>query len=351
VDADDRNSPLFLNNEGFTAAPFPARHLIDIDSYNFHIDGKKGLSLISQLGCPFMCGFCSGRNSPTFRKIRTRTIENVMAEIEQMHKTWGIEAFTFYDDELNVTKTLPNLLRLLIGYQEKHGVKFNLRGCIKSELFNEEQAELMYQAGFKKLLVGFESGSPRILDNINKRATLDDNTRCIEIGRKYGIELKALMSIGHPGESRETIDETKYWLKEVRPSEFDVTIITVIPGSPYYDDATLVSTGGPIGADTVSDGDNVWMYQAPRSKDKLYSIEVDNLVEFEYYKGIPGEYNAFVFTDFLSRQDLVKYRDEIDVGITKFLGHKRNTSVEARLYEHSMGMLPNFILRSSGDKI
>ena len=32
-----------------------------------------------------------------------------MAEIELMHKTWGTEAFTFYDDELNVTKTLPSL--------------------------------------------------------------------------------------------------------------------------------------------------------------------------------------------------------------------------------------------------
>jgi len=350
VDADDRNSPLFLSNEGFTKTPFPARHLIDIDSYNFHIEGKKGLSLIGQLGCPFMCGFCSGRNSPTFRKIRTRSIDNVMAEIQQMHKTWGIEAFTFYDDELNVTKTLPDLLRLLIGYQKKHNTKFNFRGCIKSELFNEEQAELMYEAGFKKLLVGFESGSPKILDNINKRASMEDNTRCIEIGRKYGIELKALMSIGHPGESKETIDETKRWLKEVRPSEFDVTIITVIPGSPYYDDASLVSYGGCVGADIVDQDDNVWVYQAPRTKDKLYSIEVDNLVEFEYYKGIPGEYNAFVFTDFLSRKDLVRYRDEIDIEITKFLGHTRNTSIEARLYEHSMGMLPNFILRSSSAK-
>tara|TARA_Y100000310_G_scaffold336181_1_gene420053 strand:+ start:579 stop:2120 length:1542 start_codon:yes stop_codon:yes gene_type:complete len=349
VDADDRKSPLFLSNQGFTETPFPARHLVDIDSYNFHIEGKKGLSLIGQLGCPFQCGFCSGRNSPTFRKIRTRAVSNVLAEIEHMHKTWRIEAYTFYDDELNVTKTLPDMLRSLIDYQRKHDVQFNLRGCIKAELFKEEHAELMSEAGFRKLLVGFESGSPRILDNINKRSTREDNTRCLEIGRKYGIELKALMSIGHPGESRETIEETKYWLKEVKPEEFDVTIITVIPGSPYYDDAKLIGAHGTIGADHVGADENVYMYEAPRTNDKLYSIEVDNLSEFEYYKGIPGEYNAFVFTNYLSRQDLVKYRDELDVEVTKFLGHTRNMSVEAQLYEHSMGMLPNFILRSSGE--
>ena len=350
VDADDKKSDLFMSNQQFTDTPFPARHLVDVDSYNFHIEGKKALTLIGQLGCPFMCGFCSGRNSPTFRKIRTRSVENIMEEMEFMHKTWGVEGFTFYDDELNVNKKLPDLLRLIIDYQNKNKVKFNLRGCIKSELLTEEQAELMSEAGFRKLLVGFESGSPRILDNINKRASLEDNTKCIEIGRKYGIELKALMSIGHPGESQETIKETKLWLKDVKPEEFDVTIITVIPGSPYYDDAELVKGTLNIGADKVLEGENVWAYKTSHTKgysDVLYSIEVDNLKEFEYYKGIPGEYNAFVFTDFLSRKDLVNYRDEIDTEVTKFLGHTRNMSVEAQLYEHSMGMLPNTILRSS----
>ena len=348
VDADDINSDLFLSDEGFTETPFPARHLVDLDSYNFHIEGKKALTLIGQLGCPFMCGFCSGRNSPTFRKIRTRDIHNIMAEIELMHKTWGIEAFTFYDDELNVTKTLPSLLKLLINYQKRNKVKFNLRGCIKSQLFNEEQAELMHEAGFKKLLVGFESGSPLILDNINKKATREQNSHCMDIGRKYNIEMKALMSIGHPGESKKTLDETTYWLKHEKPEEFDITIITVIPGSPYYDDAVLVTDGSYNTTEKdIQPHENVYAYTHKKNKDKLYSIEVDNLSEFEYYKGIPGEYNAFVFTDHLSRKDLVRYRDEMDLDITKFLGHTRNLSVEAQLYEHSMGMLPNFILRST----
>lgn len=350
VDADDMKSELFLSNQGFTDTPFPARHLVDIESYNFQIEGKKGLSLIGQLGCPFMCGFCSGRNSPTFRKIRTRDIDNVMAELDQMYQTWGIEAFTFYDDELNVNKSFPDLLRLIIDYQKKNSVQFKLRGCLKSELFTEEQAELMSEAGFRKVLVGFESGDPRILLNIRKNATREQNTRCIEIGRKHGIEIKALMSIGHPGESSDTIKETKDWLREVEPEEFDVTIITVIPGSPYYDDAVLVEQNGAVGADNeIAESDNVYAFSARKTEDKLYSIEVNNFVDFEYYKGIPGEYNAFVFTDYLSRKDLVRYRDEIDNEITKCLGHTRNDSIESQLYEHSMGMIPNFILKSSSN--
>lgn len=180
-----------------------------------------------------------------------------------------------------------------------------------------------------------------------KKATREDNSRCIELGRKHGLQSKALMSIGHAGESWESIQETKDWLKEIKPDEFDVTIITVIPGSPYYDDARLIENTGNIGADKIDSDKNVYMFEARNTKDKLYSIEVDNLVEFEYYKGIPGEYNAFVFTDHLSRKDLVTCRDEIDEEVVQFLGHTRDMSVEAQLYEHSMGMLPNFILRSS----
>ena len=50
VDADDMKSELFLSNQGFTDTPFPARHLVDIESYNFQIEGKKGLSLINKAG-------------------------------------------------------------------------------------------------------------------------------------------------------------------------------------------------------------------------------------------------------------------------------------------------------------
>src|SRR4030095_3485421 len=84
------------------------------------------------------------------------------------------------------------------------------------------------------------SGSPRILHNINKKATREDNTRCMEIARRHDLKVKALMSIGHPGESSETVRDTRDWLMEVKPDDFDVTIITTYPGCEYYDSAVPV---------------------------------------------------------------------------------------------------------------
>ena len=100
----------------------------------------------------------------------------------------------------------------IIDYQEKNGVEFHLRGFVKAELFNDEQARAMRRAGFRWLLTGFESGDDRILTNIRKNATRDDNTRCIETAKKNGLKVKALMSVGHAGESHESIENTKKWL-------------------------------------------------------------------------------------------------------------------------------------------
>ena len=73
IDADDPKSPLWQTSADFEISPLPARHLVDVKSYHYEVDGEPALSMISQLGCPFECGFCGGRLSPMLRRIRTRT--------------------------------------------------------------------------------------------------------------------------------------------------------------------------------------------------------------------------------------------------------------------------------------
>jgi len=340
IDADIPKDILFLDNKRLNELPFPARHLVDVNSYHYHIDGVRALSMIAQLGCPFECGFCGGRASPFLRKIRTRTSENIVAEMKHMFEKYGIRGFMMYDDELNVNKKIVELMNLIAKTQEDLGVEFRLRGFIKSELFTEEQAEAMYGAGFRWILVGFESGSPKILENINKKATRDENTRCFEIARRHGLKVKALMSIGHPGESNETVMDTRDWLLQIKPEDFDVTIITTYPGTPYYDYA--------IPHETES---GIWVYTFEKTGDKLYSKEVDYRTTADYYKGNPeGGYKSFVYTDHLSPEQLVELRDFVEKDVREKLNIPFNPSAAAIRYEHSMGQmgrLPPNILRST----
>lgn len=333
IDADDPKTALFLSPNKLASVPFPARHLVDVSSYHYEIDGLPATSLIGQLGCPFECGFCGGRYSPSLRRMRIRSAENILEEMRHLHHTYGFTGFMFYDDELNVNKNWEGLLRGIIKLQEEVGQEFRLRGFVKAELFTETQAALMYQAGFRWLLTGFESGSPRILRNINKKATQDDNTRAADYAHNAGLKVKALMSVGHPGESHETIQETQDWLLKVRPEDFDVTIITTYPGSPYYDDAVFDAEK------------NVWVYTY--QGDALYQFDVNYEEVAEYYKGDPnGGYQAFVYTDYLTPDELVTERDRVEREVRATLNIPFNPGHPAIRYEHSMGQgLPTNILR------
>ena len=118
IDADISKSKYFLSHKQFSELPPPARHLVDMSSYKYSIEGVPALSLIAQLGCPFHCTFCSGRNSPFLRKIRLRSIESVIDEVEMLYLTYGVKGFMFYDDELNVNKNMVPMMNWLCDLQD-----------------------------------------------------------------------------------------------------------------------------------------------------------------------------------------------------------------------------------------
>lgn len=310
IDADEPRGLLFLTNKRYNELPYPARHLVDLSSYHYEIDGENATSLIAQLGCPFECGFCGGRSTSFLRKIRTRTSENIVGELKFLYETYGYKGFMFHDDELNVNKNVVDLMHRVADLQAKLGVQFRCRGFIKAELLTEEQAKAMAEAGFRWILVGFESGSPRILKNIKKHATQAQNTRCREIAGKYGLKVKALMSLGHPGESFETVQETRDWVRSIQPDDLDFTIIAVYPGTSYYDEAVKTDQG--------------WCYTV--NGDRLYSDEIDPRTTTNYYKGAPGAYNAFVHTDYLTAHDLIELRLAAEQEFGKVIPYKTGGS-------------------------
>ena len=264
-----------------------------------------------------------------------RTTENVVSELRHLYQTYGYKGFMLYDDELNVNSQMLELMNAIRDLQDEMGVSFKLRGFIKAQLFTDDQAAAMVRAGFRWILTGFESGSPRILKNIQKRSTREENTRCIEIARRHGLKVKALMSLGHPGESLETIQQTKHWMMTTKPDDFDVTIITPYPGSPYYDDA--------------KEENEAWVYTFPETGDRLYAKEVDYFQTADYYKGNPdGGYVSYVWTDKLSSDMLVRERDDLERSVRQKLGIPYSPSSPVLRFEHSMGQgLPETILRKS----
>jgi radical SAM superfamily enzyme YgiQ (UPF0313 family) len=272
--------------------------------------------------------------------VRIRSTDSVLWEIESVYRQYGFTGYMFYDDELNVNPRFMELLDGLVRLQARLGTQFHLRGFVKAELFTRRHAAAMYAAGFRWILSGFETGSPRILENINKRATRDDNSRCIGYARECDLKVKALMSLGHPGESPETVAQTREWLLGTRPDDADITIITPYPGTSYYDRAVALD-GSP----------ETWMYTVPSNGDRLYSDDIDYNATPVFYKGDPaGGYRSFTRTDYLSAEELVEARNALEKEVRTTLGLPHPVGNAARAFEHSMGQcggLPDHILRST----
>lgn len=349
VDAGNRLSPLFMQRGTLDNYHLPARHLIDHNSYRYHINDEgetyRAFSVIAQLGCPFGCGFCGGRESNVFRIARTRSIQNVVSEIETVvleSQNWEepLRGVMFYDDELNVNPgALEELCLELIDLQDRLDIDMRFRGFVKAELFTQEQAELMYRAGFRILLTGIESGSDQILAAIGKGTSRETNSRCVRYAHEAGLKVKALMSLGHPGESDSTIKKSAEWVKSNldEGDEVDWTIITQYLGTPYYDESEWIE----------DEHGGAWCYTV--NGERLWSRELDYSREAGFYKGIPGEYISYVWTDHMSPEMLVEARDAAEEETRAHLNLEPVSSmvVAARQFDHSMGQLAANILRAA----
>lgn len=343
VDAGNIRSPLFLQRGSLENYAYPARDLISMDSYHYQIDGHRAFSVIAQLGCPFECGFCGGRDSQIFRVARTRSVDDVVNEIGKVVANSQARtpddpytAVMFYDDELNVVpKNLEQLCHGLIDLQSRLGLEMWFRGFVKAELFTAQQSELMYRAGFRTLLSGVESGNRQILDSMQKHTTPKINSECLAMAQNAGLKFKALMSIGHPGESDRTVADSVDWVLTNQPDEVDWTIITQYPGSPYFDRSVYAP------------GQDAWLYTAPNGE-HLWSRDVNFLEKAEYYKGVPEHYVAYVWTDHLASEQLVTLRDQAEAVTRAALHLPPILAVAAMQFDHSMGQgLGPHILRSS----
>lgn len=299
IDATSPRSPYFVDSTVMEALPYPARHLLDYRAYHYNlghseIRENKAVSIISQRGCPYACRFCAGRMDSFARTIRRVSTAKIIAEIEYLFETYGYTDFTFYDDELNVNPQLGGLLTSLIELQMRLGRQFRFRCFLRSNATTLKQIRHLAGAGFKVVAIGAESGSSKILKNMMKKATKEQNTRVLEWASDFGILTKTIISLGHPGESEQTLRETEAWLDEVQPGDLNFTIVSALPSSAYFDEAVLCK--------------GVWTYTCPESGDRLYDRGVNWDEEVHFFHGDPaGHYRPTVYTDYLSSDDLVHW--------------------------------------------
>lgn len=179
--------------------------------------------------CAFKCAFC---NYPTRAgKLTLANLDTIEEELDSMAALGDVENVVFIDDTFNVPlPRFKDICRLMI--EKDYG--FNWFSYFRCSNSDEEAIELMAESGCKGVFLGIESGSPRILKNMNKHATIEKYAQGIGWLREAGILSFGSFIVGFPGENAESVQETIDFLQTNRPDYFRAQLWYCEPGTPIY---------------------------------------------------------------------------------------------------------------------
>ena len=190
--------------------------------------------MITSRGCPYNCNFCF-KVVPRFRM---RSAEHVLAEFDELASR-GVTSIHIQDDAFTA-----NRQRCLEIADElvRRKYRFELKVRSRVNSVDEELLRRLKAAGVRQVIYGFESGSQKVLDSMNKRTTVEMNRRAIDVTKKVGIACYGEIMVGMPGETRETVDETIAFLLEKKPIIGFIPVLYPLPSTPVYEEAKREGT-------------------------------------------------------------------------------------------------------------
>ncbi|MFC1834361.1 B12-binding domain-containing radical SAM protein [Thermodesulfobacteriota bacterium] len=222
--------------------PIPDRSFVDRKDY-------FGEVIMTGRGCPFNCAYCASRNI-WGKRVRLRSVDSIVEELEQLRQAaetdrsshpgmadeesrpgrWVVKVV---DDTFTVNRSRTlNLLDAILD----HGLdRFEFTGGVRADTLDEEVVLKMAGANFKRVTLGVESGSPRMLKMIRKGETNEDVKRAVELLRGAGIKSHTFFMIGFPDETPEDIELSKKLIEDVRPDHVEINMVTPYPGTDLFE--------------------------------------------------------------------------------------------------------------------
>jgi anaerobic magnesium-protoporphyrin IX monomethyl ester cyclase len=215
--------------EDLDLLPFPARHLWPMERLQEYEDI---LYLATSRGCVFWCEFCATVRMHG-RKYRMRSPKNVVNELEFLHKTYGVNKFTFCDDAFTVDQAR---IEELCSEITDRKLKIQWNCGTRVDMVTRELLVKMKGAGCISVWFGVESGSQQVLDAMKKGISTEQTLRVLGWVRELGLKPVPNVILGFPGETKETAWKTIKFVEKISPDEVGFyNIATPFPGTPMYD--------------------------------------------------------------------------------------------------------------------
>jgi len=223
--------------------PKPAYHLLPMDRYHYEIMGDRFALLEGSRGCPYNCIFCLQK---MFNGYRRKSAGKLISEIDYLVDEFGVENLYFIDLEFTVNRELVE--KVCHHLVEKD---YGLNWCCqtRADTVDKKMLDLMKEAGCTLIHYGVETGSPEIMDSINKNTSLDDIRKGVQLTHQAGIETACFFMFGFPGESRQQMEETIDFAVELNPTYASFHSAAPYPGT---DLSSSADKGFPLNIDEHS---------------------------------------------------------------------------------------------------
>jgi hopanoid biosynthesis associated radical SAM protein HpnJ len=203
---------------------------LDIRRYNVPFLLHPYVSLYTTRGCPAQCTFCLWPQTTSGHAWRKRSTDDVAREMAKAKEYWPfVKEYFFDDDTFNIQKA-----RTVELCAKLKPLKLTW-SCTSRVTTDYETLKAMKEAGCRLLIVGFESGDAQILKNIKKGATLERARQFTKDAHKLGLVIHGDFILGLPGETRETIQNTIAFAKELDVETIQVSVAHAYPGTELYD--------------------------------------------------------------------------------------------------------------------
>ncbi len=225
--------------ENLDALPFPARDLLDMKKYLGASIGRSSwtvprpsTTIITSRGCPYSCTFCAARLIHG-KKVRKRSPENIVDEIEELVTRYKIRGLWINDDSFTVDKKW--VMGIMYGMKER-GIELGFGCNTRVNLVSAELLKEMKKGGCRFISFGVESGSQYVLDKyLKKRISLNQVERAFRLASRAGIVTQATFMVGTPGETIHDIHQSLLFAKRIKPDSIQVAITTPLPGTEIID--------------------------------------------------------------------------------------------------------------------
>ncbi len=211
--------------------PFPARHLIDNDRYRSPETRNKLTTVVTSLGCPYQCIYCSVP-ALTGTRVRFRSPEGIVNELSECVERFGIHEFLFHADTFTLNKrwTIELCQRIV---EQNLTIRW---GCnSRVDTIDDERLTWMKKAGCWVIGFGVESGSDNHLERMKKGATADRAQEAIRLCRQHGIRSHAFFVFGFPWDTEESLRELAAYARELDSDFFDFNVVFPLPGTELDD--------------------------------------------------------------------------------------------------------------------